>query len=439
MGELSIIAGREGLGKSTFALDMAAKITRGSLPGEFYGTPRRVLIVATEDSFPNVIVPRLIAAGADLEMILRVEVESETGFVQAPTFPGDLISLGDLIEDHDPAMVLFDPLMSRLSAKLDSHKDGEVRQALEPLTALAHSSKVALVGLMHFNKSNTDDPMNALMGSRAFSAVARSVSVVIRHPDDPDKRVFGTPKNNLGPDTLPPIGYRVVGYRYSIDGVEAWTSRVEILGAEPESVSELMGRARSSRTHTAVATAETWLKNFLSGGELPKKAVIEASQAAGISRNQLDRAAAALGVVSRRVPGFQAGTAWSLPARGVPALSVVPQEGETIEVIEMNGTNGREGASHPAHSPHSLHSSPSLPGTTPLWEDPTPADTLTPPDDPTRNEPPPPSGLPRLAPGKPVGRGRMVPLCRHDGCRNPRMLGGMVCPDHLGQSLMATR
>lgn len=434
LGELSIIAGREGLGKSTFALHLVAQLTRGALAGEFYRTPRTVLIVATEDSWANVIVPRLMAADANLDMVLRVEVESDTGFAQAPSFPGDLIPLGELIEQHDPAMVLFDPLMSRLSAKLDSHKDGEVRQALEPLTALAQQHEASLVGLMHFNKSSTDDPMNALMGSRAFSAVARSVTVVIRHPDDPERRVFGTPKNNLGPDTLPPIGYRIVGHQYDIDSVEAWTSKVQILGAEPESISELMGRSRSNRMHTAVAVAnaEAWLRDRLSSGEQPKKAVIAASRSEGISLTQLDRAAAALGVVSRRVPGYQGGTAWSLPTSGVPASSVVPIVGETIDMNEMNGTNG---AAIPPHSPQSVHSSHPPSGTTPLWQDPPSADTPAPAQRTPDMAPLPVKLLPRLAPGRPFARRRLVPTCQHDGCRKPRMLGGVTCPDHLGQPL----
>ena len=52
-GSLSIAAGREGTGKSSFGTWLAARITRGTLPGNLYGTLRRVLYVAVEDSWES--------------------------------------------------------------------------------------------------------------------------------------------------------------------------------------------------------------------------------------------------------------------------------------------------------------------------------------------------------------------------------------------------
>jgi hypothetical protein len=74
LGILALLAGREGLGKSSFGYWLAARVTRGELPGEHHGRPRAVLISATEDSWEHTVVPRLIAAGADLDQVFRVEV-----------------------------------------------------------------------------------------------------------------------------------------------------------------------------------------------------------------------------------------------------------------------------------------------------------------------------------------------------------------------------
>ena len=65
---------------------------------------------------------------------------------------------------------------------LDTHKDAEVRQALEPIVKLADRSSLCVLGLIHVNKSTTSDPLSALMGSRAFAAVARSVLFVMVDP-----------------------------------------------------------------------------------------------------------------------------------------------------------------------------------------------------------------------------------------------------------------
>ena len=75
-GHLSLIPGREGIGKSLFLVWLAAQITRGTLPGAYYGSPRAVFYCAAEDSWQHTIVPRLIAAHADLDLVYRIDVES---------------------------------------------------------------------------------------------------------------------------------------------------------------------------------------------------------------------------------------------------------------------------------------------------------------------------------------------------------------------------
>ena len=65
-GSLGLFAGREGTGKSSFLIWLSAQITKGTLPGSFKGGPRGVIYVAVEDSWKYTIVPRLMAAGADL-------------------------------------------------------------------------------------------------------------------------------------------------------------------------------------------------------------------------------------------------------------------------------------------------------------------------------------------------------------------------------------
>src|ERR1019366_6884773 len=66
VGELALLAGREGIGKSTIGYMMAAWITTGTMKGKHYGEPRGVLVAATEDSWEHTIGPRLTVAGADM-------------------------------------------------------------------------------------------------------------------------------------------------------------------------------------------------------------------------------------------------------------------------------------------------------------------------------------------------------------------------------------
>ena len=75
-GSFGLFAGREGTGKSSFLIWMSAQVTKGDLPSAFKGDPRAVIYVAVEDSWKFTIVPRLMAAGADLTRVYRAEVEA---------------------------------------------------------------------------------------------------------------------------------------------------------------------------------------------------------------------------------------------------------------------------------------------------------------------------------------------------------------------------
>ena len=204
-GEFSLLGGREGIGKSMLAYWLAAEITTGRLPGANFKTAKSVIIAATEDSWEHTIVPRLMAAKADLNKIFRIEVETEYGVHGSLTLPKDNTELQHHILENDVALVLLDPLMSRLDAKIDSHKDQETRQALEPLSKIAHDTHCVVLGIIHVNKSQSSDPLTMLMGSRAFAAVARQVLFVLADTEHPPKgRMLGQVKNNLGEsDELP--------------------------------------------------------------------------------------------------------------------------------------------------------------------------------------------------------------------------------------------
>jgi hypothetical protein len=89
------------------------------------------------------------------------------------SLPEDMKRLEELIRDHDVALIILDPSLTMVNAKLDTHKDAEVRIALEPVVAMAHAARASLVGLVHVNKSNEGDLLNRIMASRALTSVPR--------------------------------------------------------------------------------------------------------------------------------------------------------------------------------------------------------------------------------------------------------------------------
>ncbi len=176
MQNLSVLVGPGGRGKSTLSMLLAAAVTRGTLPDDCLGTPAGVLIISYEDGESHVIVPRLMAAGADLERVSIVSAEDSIGLV---SFPDDVDELGRLAEDEGARLVIIDPLVAGLrSQRTDSHNDQSVREALAPLQQLAESHDIAVLAVMHPPKGRGGgDPNAYISGSGAFYNAPRAVMI----------------------------------------------------------------------------------------------------------------------------------------------------------------------------------------------------------------------------------------------------------------------
>lgn len=349
-GELTLVAGREGIGKSTLVYWLVAAITTGSLAGEHKGRPRSVVIAATEDSWEHTIVPRLIAAGADLQRVLQIEaavVVDEDGqqWDEPLSLPRDVDALADLIESEDVAMVVLDPLLSRLSGTLDSHKDAQVRQALEPLVRVAHQARCAVVGIIHVNKAATSDVLNTVMGSRAFTATARAVLYVMTDPEDESTRLVGLAKCNIGPTSIPTLTFTIESHlagRDDDDGTEVWSGALQWTGETDRSVTEALRAHRehddSEDSSTAQGTAEAWLEDYLkvAGEPVPSADIKAAARKADISPASLQRAASKL--VQFTNAGFPRRSHWQLQqpdtSHATTATTATTVEDATTEALQ---------------------------------------------------------------------------------------------------------
>jgi energy-coupling factor transporter ATP-binding protein EcfA2 len=298
LGTLALLAGREGIGKSTLAYTLVADITKGLLPGAHFGKPKTVIIVATEDDWSFTIVPRLNAAKADLTKVARVEPTDPDEY--GISLPRDIEELSEIAKEYETALILLDPLMSRVDAKLDTHKDSEVRKALEPLVKMAGESGAAVLGIIHVNKSGSSDPLSTLMGSRAFSAVARAVLYVVQDPENLDLKVMGQPKNNLGRSDLPDLAYTLKQVTVGEwEGEEITSVQLNWAGDKPSGhIRSLMNTKNTAKTKTELAAE--WLEELLSNGPLPSQEVKELAKLEDISEATLKRAFAEIGGVAKR-------------------------------------------------------------------------------------------------------------------------------------------
>jgi hypothetical protein len=179
---LTVMAGVQGLGKSTLAMSIAARVSKAS----------PVVIFSAEDDRETTLVPRLVAAGAKLDNVFIHRDLEDFALGDA----GDEL-LDRAIEETGAKLVVFDPVIAYTSLQSDSYRDQHVRVTLRKLQSLAHSQKFAVVGIMHFNKGDSRNALYRIGGSVAWTAAPRSV-IGLFQLDEDDQLVLVHMKCNVG-------------------------------------------------------------------------------------------------------------------------------------------------------------------------------------------------------------------------------------------------
>jgi hypothetical protein len=302
LGSFSLIAGRQGIGKSTVVFDTIAKLSRGKLPGDLEGEPRGALIIATEDSWEEKILPSIIFSGADRPRIHVVKSRSEDWFTDV-ILPDDLEEIERMCADINAGIVIFDPITSRLARNIDTHKDSDVRRGLEPLAGFARKTGISVLGVIHVNKGG-GDPLSSVMGSQAFTAAARSVLFAAQYDDD--NYALSVIKSNSGPSNKGAVLYQIEPGMLPND-----IPAVKVKWGEwkDETMDDITAKGKTQQTHEE---AIDWLSTLLSTGPVTVTEVEAGAKAAGISVRGLKAARGILKVASKR-EGFQTPYYWSLP------------------------------------------------------------------------------------------------------------------------------
>lgn len=293
----TVLAGPGGVGKSTILYDLASRVTRDG---------GGVLVATAEDHLEIVVRPRLQAANADLDHVFAV--------TDSMVLPGDVERLAALAKHRSAVLVIVDPLVAFLAAKVDTHRDSSVRQALAPLAALAERTGCAVVSIVHTNKAVSDDPLFRLGGSGAFGNAARHVLLAAADPDDDEagtRRVLAVVKSNIAVHA-PPISYEIVSADVLDDaGNEIATSRIawgdELPSLDPRS---LLRAPTDPEERREIDRACDFLGGVLADGPRLRRDVEAAADAEKISVATLKRAKGRLGVISEQVRNAARVTGW---------------------------------------------------------------------------------------------------------------------------------
>jgi Bifunctional DNA primase/polymerase, N-terminal/AAA domain len=344
IGELTVTPGRGDIGKSTFHAWLIAELTRGRLPGVYLGTPRACVIATTEESWERTVVPRLMAADADLRLVQRADVVvTETGEDTVLVLPRDVDGLAAAMGGIGAVLLSVDPLISGIDGRLDTHRDREVRSALEPLRRrLAEPLGAVVLGNAHFGKGR-GDALSLIMGSVAFSNVPRAALAFARDDQAEDGScVITQAKNNLGRTDLPSLRYRIEAAYVDTDEGPAEVGRLVMLGESERSVHDILRDHGNGDDGTDQAEAEQWLVAYLTdkGGTTGAGDAIKAAARDGIPSHTLQRARKRIGVKSSK-PGMASGWVWTLPGTAVE---------DDTKMTKMTG-DGRLSPSSPSGPP----------------------------------------------------------------------------------------
>lgn len=314
-GKISIVQGDPGDGKTTLMLAVAAAVTTGAaLPGNGGMTvPAGVIFQTAEDGLADTIKPRLEQLGADCSRVHVID-EAEAA-----------LSLSDerierAIREVDAWLFILDPLQAYLGGA-DMHSVGGVRPLMKSLGAVAERTGCAVVVIGHLNKKGGRAQYRGL-GSIDIYAAARSVLTVGKIDVDENMRALVHGKSNLAPPGTP--------LAFGLDaGGFTWLGEYEITLEEL-----LSGRGRQVRTESQFARARLLLETELAAHPAAAADVMQRAEEQGISAKTLNRAKAALDVVSTKRGGRWF---WELP--------VVVEYTECTD--NQDGQGGQDGRAPP--------------------------------------------------------------------------------------------
>jgi RecA-family ATPase len=323
IGKTTLIGGDPGLGKSQVSTFIAATISQGgNWPCNEGATPKgSVIILGAEDGLADTVVPRLMAAGADLSKVKMITAVMESeGDRRIFNLSKDLDALEVLItETGDVGLVIIDPVDAYIGAGVDSHKNAAVRAVLEPISELADRLKTAILAITHFSKQPGGKAMYRFIGSIAHVGSARVAFAVIADAETEGRVLMLHAKNNLA---APSKG---LAFR-----LEQRTVTEGVIGSsvcfELEHVSgtadEALAAERDTDSRSNKDEAIDFLRTLLTGGPRKVESIQEEARAAGVlgedqsigQSKSFRSARKALGIKPYQPLGVKSGGwMWALP------------------------------------------------------------------------------------------------------------------------------
>jgi hypothetical protein len=331
-GKVIIIAGDGGMGKSTLYRQHVANVTTGRPSfGMTYaaGEPGRVILFAAEDGAEDVVIPSLVAEGADLTRIERIPYVATLHEGKPNRVPFGLEHLellkAELAKRPDVRSVVIDPVASFVGrCRIDDHKS-ELRRVLDPLNELAESTGVTIIVVAHVNKASGVKAAHRIAGSAQYVNAVRLVYLVAEDPDDETRRLMMPVKANLLGIERDALAFRL--HRLTPEEAAAHRQHPALVDLSDEDFAavvdqmatlvfdgnvkadadQVMGGKPNDKTK--VDRCCSWLKEFLNQYAYPSAEINDAAKKAGFTTDNVFKAKAKLktdGLRNRKAEGLNA-------------------------------------------------------------------------------------------------------------------------------------
>lgn len=318
-GEITLLGGDGGQGKSFCWCAIAAGVSRGEYPvflrpaapdgaNTLPGGAGRVLYFSGEDSTEKTLKNRLKACGADMRNIFCLT----TGDDRLKDLAFDSEFLRDLCEQWRPTLCIFDPLQSFIAKGTRMEARNDMRQTLQPLNKLGVDFGTSFLIACHTNKRSGVWGRTRLADSSDLWDIARSV-IFVGATNDKKIRYFSHEKTNyqeLMPTVLFSIEKDSSGVKCVFKGLTDKRDREFQTGQGGE----------GKRPAPARDEAKRYILDILSDGEEREmKELDEALKAMGVSHNAAADAKRELvdsGEIIRRMEKAGRETSWFIQSVG---------------------------------------------------------------------------------------------------------------------------
>jgi archaellum biogenesis ATPase FlaH len=199
-GEVTILSGDPGVGKSTVAQAIATACTNGT---DVLGIPVAqgpVVFMSAEQSRATVTVPRFKEMGADLDLVTLPDEEDEQGDLHPFVLDANGIAeLKAVAEGLRPVLIVVDTITAYFEATRDFNTANSVREWMRRLNSIARAVNCSIVCIAHNNKAVGQKALHRVSGSVDFTGAARSLLICGADPDNKNETAISHEKSNVGP------------------------------------------------------------------------------------------------------------------------------------------------------------------------------------------------------------------------------------------------